>query len=248
MKNKIVVCIPTKGRPNTKTHTLFENKKFIVKHFIEPSEIDEYEVPDETKINIGENNKGITYVRNFILRWAKKKELSTIMISDDDINAFGKAVGKKTVTTDSEIWLEIYDKCKKLPFEVIGINYVQHAWHEKKAFSINSKFPEVCVMLKVDKIDWEYEDNTKEDRDFSLETIKNGYGILRFNKYWFRCPNVGTNKGGLNELYQSKKDIEWTKNIVEKWKPHAKVVNKNGRIDAKIDIKSVAKRYNKIIK
>ena len=59
-----MVCfIPTKGRLNTKTYKLFEEVGIEVKHFIEPKEFNFYKVPN--KINIKENDKGVTYVRNF---------------------------------------------------------------------------------------------------------------------------------------------------------------------------------------
>lgn len=67
----MIVCIPTKGRTQTKTYKLFENVGIKVYHFIEPQEIETYDVPN--KINIKKNNKGIGYVRNFILQWAEKK-------------------------------------------------------------------------------------------------------------------------------------------------------------------------------
>ena len=101
--------------------------------------------------------------------------------------------------------------------------------------------------MNVKKIYWNYNDNTKEDRDFQLQTIKNGYGVLRFNHYWFSCPDVGSNKGGLFSLYKDKKDIKWAENLVKAWYPYAKLVRKKERIDAKIDIKGFAKSLNKTI-
>ena len=133
-------------------------------------------------------------------------------------------------------------------FELIGINYTQHAWHETKVWSVNKKFAEVCVLMNVKKINWKYTKNTKEDRDFQLQTIKNGYGVLRFNKYWFACPDVGTNKGGAYDLYKNKVDLQWANALVKKWYPFAKIVKKNNRIDAKVDIKGFAKSLNKIVK
>ena len=80
-----------------------------------------------------------------------------------------------------------------------------------------------------------------------METIKSGYGVLRFNHYWFRCPDVGTNKGGLFDLYKEKRDRLWAETLVKKWFPYAKVVIKNNRVDAKIDVKGFAKSLNKTV-
>ena len=48
----MIVCIPTKGRPNTKTHLLYEKSKDVkVYHFIEPQDYEKYNV--DNKIDIG---------------------------------------------------------------------------------------------------------------------------------------------------------------------------------------------------
>ena len=241
-----MICfIPTKGRLNTKTYKLFEEAGIEVKHFIEPSEFYLYDVPN--KVNIQKDNQGVTYVRNFMLNYARENNHEWVIFCDDDVKSFGIYNGK-TVKKTAGIWNDILEKAKKLPFELIGINYTQHAWHEKTSYSVNKKFAEVCVLMNVKKIDWNYNDNTKEDRDFQLQTIKNGYGVLRFNHYWFSCPDVGSNKGGLFSLYKDKKDIQWAENLVKAWYPYAKLVRKKERIDAKIDIKGFAQSLNKTIK
>lgn len=238
-----MICyIPSKGRPKTKTYKLFQEAGIEVIHFLEPQDYNNYNVPK--KVNIEKDNKGITYVRNFMLDYAKNNGEEWVIFCDDDVTSFGVYKGR-TIKTGASIWNDILEKAKKLPFELIGINYTQHAWHEKKSYSINKKFAEVCVLMNVNKIKWRYEDDTKEDRDFQLETIKNGYGVLRFNHYWFSCPNVGSNKGGLFDLYKQKRDKLWAEKLVKKWYPYAKIVIKNERVDAKIDIKGFAKSLNK---
>ena len=144
-----MVCfIPTKGRVNTKTYKLFKEAGIEVKHFIEPNEFDLYEVPN--KVNIKENNKGVTYVRNFMLNYARENDYEWVIFCDDDVNSFGVYNGK-TVKKTAGIWNDILEKAKKLPFELVGINYTQHAWHEKTSYSINKKFAEVCVLMNIKK-------------------------------------------------------------------------------------------------
>lgn len=246
----IPVFIPSKGRTSTKTYKLFSADHFKVFHFIEPQEVRSYQDAGiKNIINILKNDQGIGYVRNYMLEFAKSQSFEWVIVCDDDVTGFGIYNGK-TIKTGSEIWLEIYNKAIKLPFELVGINYTQHAWHEKTAYSINKKFAEVCIMVNVSKIKWKYrpEFNLKEDRDFALQTIKNGNGILRFNHYWFACPNVGTNKGGLQDQYKMKKDEESAKKMINEWHPFISLKDKDGRLDIKVDIKGLASHYKKTVK
>lgn len=243
-----MICfIPTKGRLNTKTYKLFEQVGIEVKHFIEPQEIDKYQVPN--KVSILENNKGIAYVRNFMLNYARKNNYEWIIMCDDDIDHFG-IYDNANIKKDASIWFNILDKAKKLPFELIGINYRQLAWTEKKTYSINKKFAEVCVLMNVSKIKWNYrsEFNLKEDRDFALQTIKYGNGILRFNKYFYNCPDVGTNIGGLQDEYKQKKDEDSAKKMCREWHPFVTLKKKGDRIDIKTDLKSLSIHYKKQVK
>jgi hypothetical protein len=243
-----MICfIPTKGRLNTKTYQLFEEVGIKVFHFIEPQEIDKYKVPN--KVSILENNKGIGYVRNFMLNYARQNNYDWVLFCDDDVTSFGIYNGK-TVKKNASIWNDILTKAKQLPFELIGINYIQHAWHEKTSYSINKKFAEVCVLMNVSKINWNYrpEFNLKEDRDFALQTIKNGNGILRFNHYWFSCPDVGSNIGGLQNEYKAKKDEESAKKMCYEWNPFVTLKRKGERVDMKTDVKGLANHYNKQVK
>jgi len=243
-----MICfIPTKGRLSTKTYKLFEEVGIEVKHFIEPQEIDGYDVPN--KVSILENDKGIGYVRNFMLNYARENKYDWVLICDDDVTSFGVYNGK-TVKKDASIWFDILEKAKKLPFELVGINYTQHAWHEKTSYSINRKFAEVCVLMNIRKIKWDYrsEFNLKEDRDFALQTIKKGNGVLRFNHFWFACPDVGSNAGGLQSEYRAKKDEETAKKMCFEWHPFVTLKRKGDRVDMKTKIKELAINYNKIVK
>ena len=243
-----MICfIPTKERYNTKTYKLFQEVGIDVIHFIEPQDFDKYNVPN--KVSILKNNMGIAYVRNFMLNYAKENNNQWVIFCDDDVQSFGIYSGK-TIKKDGSIWFDILKKVEKLPFELIGINYTQHAWHEKTSYSINKRFAEVCVLINIPKIKWNYrsEFNLKEDRDFALQTIKNGNGILRFNHYWFSCPNVGSNTGGLQNEYKAKKDEESAKKMCYEWHPFVTLKNKGERIDIKTDIKALALNYKKIVK
>jgi hypothetical protein len=241
----ITACIPTKSRPQTQTYKLFESVGIKVVHFVEPSQFAEYDVPG--KVKLAGDNLGLVSTRNFILDWARKNDEEWILMCDDDVKGFGVYNGK-TVKLDASIWLDIYEKVKNFPFEIVGINYVQHAWHEKTVFSVNKKYAEVCVLLNVQRIKWQYDVPLKEDRDMCLQAVKKGAGVLRFNKYWFSCPDVGTNTGGLQDEYRNKKDERGAVELSRKWHPFVKLRTRNGRLDAQVKLADLARHYGKEVK
>ena len=150
-----MICfIPTKSRPKTNTYQPFESAGIPFLHFVEPQEYDLYNVPN--KVNIGSNDKGISFVRNFMLDYAKDNNHKWVIFCDDDVSEFGLSVAGKCSRTSAAIWFDVLNKATHLPFELYGINYRQHAWREKKEYSINSKFVEVCVLANIENIRWKY--------------------------------------------------------------------------------------------
>ena len=84
----MIVCIPSKGRPETSTYKVFEDAGYEVYHFIEPQEMEAYKAaPNRVCIEL--NDKGITYVRNFMLDWCKDKGVEWAWFCDDDVIGFG---------------------------------------------------------------------------------------------------------------------------------------------------------------
>lgn len=246
--NKITVCIGTKGRVNTSTFKLFDNKHFKVYHFIEPKELDLYDVPN--KISIEKNDMGIAYMRNFLLNWSKERNEDWVIFSDDDITNFGESVGKKTIKKDSKILLKIYEKIKQLPFEIAGMNYSQYAWSESKQYRINTGSVDCCIFVNVKKIKWKFNESLrfKSDREFIMQTIKKGYGVIKFPKIFFSCPNIGSNKGGLHDLYANRVDEESIKQLAIMWNPYVKLIkNRTNRLDGKIYYREIARDNNKHI-
>lgn len=244
----MIAYIPTKGRYNTSTYKLFQEAGIQFLHFIEPNEVDKYNVPN--KVDIQNNDQGIAYVRNFMLKYAKQNGHDWIIMCDDDVSDFGYAKNNKCITHNATIWHEVKKRAERLPFNIYGLNYRQHAWHEKHEYRINTSFVEVCVLINVQSIKWKYrsEYNMKEDRDFILQSIKYGQGCVKFLKLFYNCPGVGSNAGGLNDDYKKKKDELSAKKMMMEWHPYATINDKNGRVDVKVDIKSLAKYYNKTIK
>lgn len=245
----MIVCIATKNRFNTSTYKLFESAGYIVYHFVEPQDYERYNVPN--KVNILKNNQGLMYVRNFILNYAKKNGYNWFLMCDDDVTQFGKAIGTKCHIKEASIFNEILNYAEKLPFEIVALNYRQHAWSAKKKYSINNAFADVCVLMNAQKIKWDFESDIplKGDREFCLKAIKYGNGVLKFEKYFFNTPAIGKNQGGLYDIYKQNKDIEDVEKIVKMYYPYAKkILNNLKRIDFKFDFKQYCKDLKKVNK
>ena len=261
----MIACIPSKGRPKTETWKLFGEAEIVPHHFVEPQDVAAYEAEGAPNIvDIGANDQGIVFVRNFILDWATEREEASIIMSDDDVDGFVRydPASGKTIKCGAEIWHEIDEKMQRLPFEMAGINYAQHCWHETKPVSVNRKWAEVCAYLKPTETSWRYDPLFvhKEDRDFVLQTIHKGAGVVRWNHLGFSNATLGTLPGGLLESYQAAEDEDGARELVNKWPEWAKLIRKkqgqqfqevtgrDSRVDAKVDIKGLAKAMGKTVR
>jgi hypothetical protein len=245
MTNRIKICIPSKNRPNTKTYKIFKDLGFDVYMFVEPQDIDKYP-SDCNLINIEKNNQGIAYVRNHILKHAKKENWEWICMCDDDVIRFGKAIinnSKRRNQKNNEFIKDIILKTLHYKKTIFGINYKQYSWSSDIAISKNTTTVEVCVWLRPAEIGcfYDYNVNLKEDRDFIIQNRIKGLNIVKLNQYYFDCPRIGENKGGLYDEYKANKDESAVKKMYNKWgdKYITLIKNKKGRLDIKINWKNL---------
>jgi hypothetical protein len=162
---------------------------------------------------------------------------------DDDVSAIGS---NKTGSLKS-ILGKLVSSFAATQYSIAGLSYQQYAWAAEKEVSINNGFCEVCILIKPALIWFEYdpEMTTKEDRDFCLQAIQNTAGVIRFNKYYFACPAIGSNPGGLNEEYKNKIHIQKAIDMEKKWHGFIQLKKKKDRIDIKADFKSLARFFGK---
>lgn len=234
----MICCIPTKGRPKTTTYKLFEKSGIRTYHFVEPQDLPNYNVPNI--VNIGKNDRGISFCRNFIVKWARELGHDWIVMCDDDVTDFGVSVNGKCKSKGANIWKEIKEKAESVNVTIAGINYRQYCWSEKKNISFNTRYVEVCILINIKTLGTTWRDGFKADRDMCLKVIKDFNGVLKFNKIYFSCPDIGTNTGGLYEDYKTDKPEKAVDMLVTDWPKYVKKVYRKGRIDAKINLKQLA--------
>lgn len=96
MFEDIHIFIPTKGRLNNqKTYNILKELNLNPILVIEPQEENEAIERDYDFIVLPEDNKGISYSRNYILNYVRKCNYEYICMIDDDISQFGFIENKK---------------------------------------------------------------------------------------------------------------------------------------------------------
>ena len=248
------VCIPSKGRPNTASYKLLQNDGIAFTHFVEPQDAVDYAAANVPNLVVlSANNQGIAFVRNAILDWARHNRHDWIWMMDDDVSGFGTAKAGKTIKGDASVLQQVHERLAPFRYPVNGINYCQYAWSystKPKRFAVNKRPAEVCTLLFVPKITWQYRPrlNLKEDRDFCMQAVQNSDGIIIDLFSWFNCPGVGTNPGGLQTFYRQQRDHEAAAKLAAEWAPFTKLVKKKDRVDCKLDIAGFAKSLERQVK
>ena len=249
----MLVCIPSKGRPGTLLPSKLEGLPFLV--FVEPQDQASYQAAGISNLHVlPANNQGISFVRNYILDYARSHSHDWIWMIDDDVTDFGVAVsGRVAAHPAQKVLTDFHAVACRYQFPVNGINYRQKAWWNSKRslrYRVNVRTAEVCTLLFVPKISWKYRPqfDLKEDRDFCFQAVKHSSGVFSDTCACFNCPNVGSNAGGLASEYAANRDYQAAARFVREWHPHASMAKIAGRIDAKLDIKGLALSLNRQVR
>ena len=240
------IFIPTKGRfNNCKTAELLGSisNMWLV---VEPQELEKYKAnySDFNYIELPENDKGITYVRNFILNFSNKMGYDWFWMLDDDISGIFRREGTKLIRDNNALYSteDLIDNNTGQ----ISLEYRQFAWSASRDFILNN-YNDVCVCINAKKaiennISYREYVSLKEDRDFTMQVIKSGLDVKRSTLSAFSAPKNGSNEGGLKNVYDtSGRELEASKRMVELWGENiCKLqVKSDGRQDVKIMWKEI---------
>lgn len=234
------IFIPSRGRANNcKTAELLASEGVNVCVVVEPQEAEAYKA--FTCFVLPENNRGIGYVRQYILDCARRNNLSWFWMLDDDIRS-GFLV-KNRLCIKSKLH-EVLLSAQDIFSEVKGcaqaaLEYQQFAWSQKEPMKMNG-YCDVAVCINVERtkaINYRPHMDLKEDRDFTLQILSRGYRTVRATHCAFAAPKNGSNKGGLQAEYaRAGREAEASKRMVEAWPGICSLNTKpDGRQDVKID-------------
>tara|TARA_R110000787_G_scaffold54657_1_gene126942 strand:- start:1016 stop:1789 length:774 start_codon:yes stop_codon:yes gene_type:complete len=254
-----ILLIPSKERAEKNyLYNQIQENNVEYKIFVEPQDYNKYiEIHDQKNIVIIEqNNMGIAYVRNSILSWAVSNNIKRYWTLDDDIGSFYHREGTKMIKDNINVLEKAEKQFIENDFGIYALEYQQFAWSAgEREFSKNS-YMDCCVCIDVEKakksnIKYRTKFALKEDRDFAMQFIKNGYETARSTLYAFSCPKNGSNKGGLYEVYSyndREKETAAVKRLIEEWGDHCVklIEKKDGRIDAKIFWKKINDKQERL--
>ena len=251
-RNMYSIFIPSKGRPIPKL--LFRELPHA-EIVVEPNEEEIYRRynPEATILVLPENDRGIAYARNHILKIARQRRLGFFWMLDDDIYGFYERADKKSRKISAcEALIGAEEIINATPnIAQASLEYTQFAWCQSQPFSLNKRCDvATCINAFLTReISYREKFNLKEDRDFTMQVLSSGLKTMRVNKYSFDCPANGSNSGGLKAQY----DLGWPETkacqyMEEYWGPKiCRIVKKkSGRTDLRIkwgalrDIQKVA--------
>tara|TARA_R110002096_G_scaffold378104_2_gene571965 strand:- start:773 stop:1576 length:804 start_codon:yes stop_codon:yes gene_type:complete len=212
---KYPICIISKDRADScTTHLLFEPYGIDYFYMVEPNDYELYvaQFGKSKVVNIGENDKGVYYVRNFCIQWSIEKGYDKHWQIDDDLTSLHfRPMNNLTGIRESEkiknpLKMILYMETMSDRFSNYGGSCLSHdgfAFAKNKDIDLNKMV--YCFQLIRNSISAKYKPNTSEDIDFSITLLKEGYITLVFNKYTFRTPSSGSRKGGCNSSVDYKK-------------------------------------------
>lgn len=237
------VFVVSKSRPDQKLYSLLDESHIDWTVVVEPQDEDAYRkvAANRSVMVLPENNRGICYVRQYLLEHARKKGLVWYWMLDDDITNFyysGQVVTARYALSSAEKLINQLWNEKNIPVAQAALEYSQYSWSAKSDYALNSYCDVAVIINSVASFGCNYreEAHMKEDRDFTLQILSNGGFTCRLRKIGFSCPKNGSNKGGLYDEYKAGKEENASKQLASLWPNVVSLQTKSdGRKDAKID-------------
>lgn len=247
MNNKIF--IPSRGRyENSPTLNMAVKDSAPVTVFVEPQEVDNYKknYPQFEYVVLPESNKGITFVRNYMKEYAQNLGYENYWQIDDDITNLYYRTGKKLINANFSVLFNSEQQFIEAGVALGALEFRPFAWSATTDLLFGSYCNAVVfVNLKLIPDIW-YRDFGKEDIDFAMQVIRKRLKTARTTLYAFATPPLGSNAGGLKEIYYDLgSDARCVDTMIETWGSHIckKIVKPSGRVDVKVNWKNIHIKY-----
>lgn len=171
MKLRYTVYIPSKGRAETlATAEQLKEYNTSFKIVVEPQDEAEYLKfwDKDSLIVMKDNDKGMSFVRNFIKQYSIEQKEEFHWQLDDNIKSFKRRVNNKNIPYNPKKLLAIAERyCDRYSnVAIAGLCYTNYAFAKKNKVDVN-KQPCSCFLVRNDlKNKWRPE--LMEDTDYAL--------------------------------------------------------------------------------
>lgn len=202
--NKYTIYIPSKGRPtNNKTAELLKNLNYKI--VVEPQDYDDYHkvYSADKLVCLDANDKGLSYVRNYISKYSKQVGETHHWQMDDDVDCF--KVRKKNhtnnQTVDPILAISIVEHCMDM-FTNIAISGIgSNAFAFSKRYAVQPNRLAYQCMLINNSIQNEWKMGGVEDWYYTFDVLEKGYCTLAFHHIMTQTSPTGAINGGSTDIH-----------------------------------------------
>ena len=238
------ICIPSKSRSTTCT-TAQLLKKYGIPFtlFIYNDDYNDYlKYYDKNNLFIvPEYVNGLTSKRQFILDYARKENYEWFFMIDDDIQKIyvrpkGSLEKSLTPLTIKEFIETIYNfvkfiESKNPNHSIYEVGFKERAFGiQKSPVSINTDIGPIHLfnVKNIENINYDLNMTVLEDTDFCVRNIKNNKINIKLNHFIFFAPKSGSNKGGLEDIYNQSGKTKGVIQFKEKYHDLIKIDDTDG--------------------
>lgn len=221
------IYIPSKGRAElclTVDNLLSEN--IPVNIVVEPQDKDAYQKKYGTNklvtiLTLDENDRGISYARNFIKSHSKESGDLYHWCIDDNVKNFRIRKNNKNVITTAGWMLYIAEQLMTKYDGIGGISmvHIAFAFTKKRDIDYNKQIYSCMLLDSTNEI--YFREDIIEDTDYSLQILSQNYCTILLNRFIIDKPTTMTMKGG-NTDSEYVGDRRMTRAVgLQKMWPHA---------------------------
>lgn len=238
MDSQIPIMIPSKGRAGkTKTDKLLLEANLPFCFIVEKQDVKEYEKLGYPLMVLDERDQGVSYARDFILREMRKMNYDYFWMLDDDISQMGEFINKKNINSGAKILTNLSKELLNLGSASLYTIARRHlAWCSKPVERDKMAIAFVFFdMKKCNNINYDLRLKIREDVDLSFQAIFKAEGIVKYNRYYFETPPMGSMPGGMSQWYDQETEMHEIWKLCRKWPGLIEPIKKETRIDIKIN-------------
>lgn len=202
--NKYNIYIPSRGRyEKNLTANLLTEEGIPFKLVVEPQDAHNYfnAFGGERILILPDNNKGVSFVRNWIKDYSRGQGDEYHWQIDDDIRHFKRRINNKNVnSTAGGILKEVEDEVIRYSnIGAAGISSFVFAWASKEDIKVNKQVYTVMMFNNLPEV--RFTKDTIEDLDYSLRLLLSGWCTLFFTRVMFEAMPTMKQSGGNTDIH-----------------------------------------------